>query len=81
MKQSAIRSMVIVAIGIASLAGFLGWRQVSAQSATTDLSFKTASIKLNEATACCAMTFSKDRFVATESATYMIMFAYANSFH
>jgi bla regulator protein blaR1 len=38
--------------------------------------FETASIKLNAATACCAMTLSKDRLVATESASDMIMLAY-----
>lgn len=39
-------------------------------------SFKTVSVKLNEGTACCAMSFTKDRFVATDSAIDMIMFAY-----
>lgn len=38
--------------------------------------FETASITLNDSTACCAMTLSKDRFVATESAFDMIMSAY-----
>lgn len=38
--------------------------------------FETASIKLNDSTACCAMRLSKDRFVATESAINMIMSVY-----
>ena len=38
-------------------------------------SFKTVSIKLNEG-ACCSTHLSKDRFVATDSALDMIMFAY-----
>lgn len=38
--------------------------------------FETASIKLNEDTACCAMTLSKGRFAATQSAINMIMSAY-----
>jgi bla regulator protein blaR1 len=43
-------------------------------------SFKTVSIKLNEGTACCSMYLSKDRFVATDSAIDMIMFAYGEKF-
>ncbi len=43
-------------------------------------SFKTASIKLNDRTACCAMTLSKDRFVATDSAIDMVMFAYGEKY-
>jgi uncharacterized protein (TIGR03435 family) len=43
-------------------------------------SFKTVSIKLNEGTACCAVYLSKDRFVATDSAIDMIMFAYGEKF-
>lgn len=39
-------------------------------------SFKTVSIKLNDANACCAVYLSKDRFVATDFAIDMIMFAY-----
>jgi uncharacterized protein (TIGR03435 family) len=39
--------------------------------------FETASIKLNDDTACCAFyTLSKDRFVAIDPAIDMIMFAY-----
>ena len=38
--------------------------------------FRTVSIKLNEGTACCSMDLSKDRFVATDSAIDMLMFAY-----
>jgi uncharacterized protein (TIGR03435 family) len=43
-------------------------------------SFKTVSIKLNEGTACCSMYLSKDRFVATDSAIDMIMFAYGGKY-
>jgi hypothetical protein len=39
--------------------------------------FETASIKLNDDTACCAFyTLAKDRFVEIEPAINMIMFAY-----
>jgi|GEM_PF-806770 len=41
--------------------------------------FETASIKLNDSTACCAMTLSKNRFVATQSAIDMIMSAYGGN--
>ncbi len=41
--------------------------------------FETASIKLNDSTACCAMTLSKDRFVATQSAIDMIMSVYGGN--
>lgn len=43
-------------------------------------SFRTVSIKPNEGTACCAVYLSKDRFVATDSAMDMILFAYGEKF-
>lgn len=43
-------------------------------------SFKTVSIKLNEGTGCCAVYLSKDRFVVTDSAIDMIMYAYGERF-
>lgn len=64
--------LVLAAAGCASKGG-IHWAE---ESNGRHPWFETASIKLNDTNACCAMTLSKDRLVATESAIDMIMFAY-----
>lgn len=75
-KRWLLGGAVAIAIPLA-LAGCAtrGETQGAGASIGRLTSFKTVSIKLKEGTACCAFYLSKDRFVATESAMDMIMFA------
>ena len=80
-----VRKLPLGAVAVMAIAMPLAFGMTSASKGRTQEtgasnrrlpSFKTASIKLNEGTACCAVYLSKDRFVATDSAIDMIMFAY-----
>lgn len=66
---------VSLAVGAAGCASNGGTQKAEASNRRTP-SLQAASIKLNDDTACCAMSFSNDRFATTDSALDMIMFAY-----
>lgn len=73
---AALAIAIPLALGTAGCASKDGTRGAEASNGRYPW-FKTASIKLHEDTACCAIyTLSKDRFVAMERAIDMIMFAY-----
>ena len=80
-RKLLLGAVAVVAVAISLALGMTGFASTGgAQGAEASdgrlPSFKTVSIKLNEGTACCAVYLSKDRFVATDSAIDMIMFAY-----
>jgi uncharacterized protein (TIGR03435 family) len=72
---AALAIVIPLALGTAGCATKGGTRGAEASRGRYPW-FETASIKVNEDPGCCAMRLSKGRFVATESAIDMIIFAY-----
>jgi bla regulator protein blaR1 len=72
---AAVALVIPLALGMTGFASKGGTHGAEASNGRLP-SFKTVSIKLSEGTACCALYLSKDRFVATDSAIDMIIFAY-----
>lgn len=84
LRKLPLDRVTVVAIAMTLAVGMMGSSRSATQRAEVSNrrlgSFKKVSIKLNEGTACCAMSLSKDRFVVTDSAMDMIMFAYGQKF-